>query len=420
MALATPVGRSGVATIRISGKDAHLQLDKIFEGKSELKPAKMCFGKVVCKEFCDRVLAVKFFAPNSFTGEHVCEIHCHGSPVVYSGIIQELLDNGCTMAERGEFTRRALLNGKLDLLQAEGVYDIVQADTVAQVVQSNMLLDGALSLKVNELQAQLLSCLAGIEVALDYPEEDLELDTKQQLRQKLSCLSEETSLMLTDYQQSRLIRDGVKVVLVGEPNVGKSSLFNALLGFERAIVDSIAGTTRDVIQDSYVYNAVKFVLSDVAGLREAIDNIEKQGVQRAKIQVQDADVLLCLDHHFESDDRAVLIDNKADLDTTKLHDNRLPVSAMTGFNIDKLKLKVYNKIIHLPKNSVTINNLRQYNALRQAHDSIELALRALHTTTLDCIAVDVRKAWESVRSLTGQAIVEEVLDTIFSQFCVGK
>lgn len=451
VALSTPIGRSGVAVIRISGAEAHAQLDRIFVRSSSASASSistnntsdratnntsdvsvcdtsvnkrehrlMSYGKVVCKEFYDNVLAVKFFSPHSYTGEHTAEIHCHGSPVIYGGIVAELIHNGCRMAERGEFTQRALLNNKLDLLQAEGINDVIHADTVAQVVQSNTLVDGMLSLKVAELETTLLNCVASIEVALDYPEEDLELETQAQLKARLSTVLGVVDAMLADYNHSRLIRDGVKVVLVGVPNAGKSSLLNAMLGYERAIVDSTAGTTRDVVQDSYVYDNIKFILSDTAGLRDTEDRIEHQGVQRAMVQVEDADVLICLDQNFEKDARAILVDNKSDLRDTILHDDRLHISAKTGYNIDKLKQQVYNKSIQKPQNTTAINNLRQYNAMQQARTSIALALSELYNTTLDCIAIDVRHAWESIKSLTGQAMTDDILATIFSQFCVGK
>jgi tRNA modification GTPase len=344
------------------------------------------------------------------------------------------------MASRGEFTRRALLNGKLDILQAEGILDVIQADTTAQVVQSSMLVEGVLSIKVQGLQDRLLECIASIEVALDYPEEGLEYDTRQQLRVKLLDLQRDISDMLLDYKRGRLIREGVKVVLAGQPNVGKSSLLNAMLGYDRAIVDSTPGTTRDVVQDAYVYNGVKFVIVDTAGIRDTSNNIERQGVMRTHVSIQDADVVVCFDEHYETDERSILVRNKCDLDNMvqldKSHNlrqsavakayscacarDRLPISAKTGHNIDKLKDIVYNTTIQSTPKSATISSLRQYNALIQAESSVRLALDALDTVSLDCIAVDVRAAWASVKNLLGQAVTDDILDSIFEQFCVGK
>ncbi|MCL1944636.1 MAG: tRNA uridine-5-carboxymethylaminomethyl(34) synthesis GTPase MnmE [Firmicutes bacterium] len=425
VALATPQGRGGVAIVRISGVDAHLHLDKIFETKYNQVYRKLYHGKVVCKDFCDSAMAVKFVAPYSYTGENVAEIHCHGSPIVTTGILQQLIDNGCFVAEKGEFTKRALLNGKLDLLQAEGVLGIINADTTAQVVQSNLLLDGALSIKIDALQTRLLDCIASIEVALDYPEEGLELDTVAQLQDKLTSIQTDIYNMLADYKRARLIKDGVKVVLLGKPNVGKSSLLNALVGYERAIVDSVEGTTRDVVEDSFAYNGVKFLVYDTAGVRDTDNLVEQQGVQRTHIQAKDGDILVCFDEYMANDIRSVLVSNKCDLNKNIQkkdieNSDRLFISAKNGINIDKLKSILYNKSIHSTPNHAVINTIRHYNSLRQAYDSIELALSSLHSVTLDCIAIDVRQAWESVKSLTGQAITDDILETIFSQFCVGK
>lgn len=423
VAIATPHGRGGVSIIRISGEQAHVQLDKIFVTKFKLEHKLMCLGKVATTEFEDHAMAVKFFAPQSFTGEDVAEIHCHGSPVLCQGIVQQLINNGCSMAERGDFARRAVLNGKMDLLQAEGIIDRIDAHTNAQIAQSSYLLDGVLSQKVNKMQDDILVCLASCEVAMDYPEEDLDYETKSQLTQKLTHLSGQIDVLLQGYKQGKLIKDGVKVVLAGNPNAGKSSLLNALLGFDRAIVDSNAGTTRDTIRDEYLYKNIKFILSDTAGLRATNNKVEAQGIQRTKAEIDNADIIICLDDNYSTDKRSILVLPKSDnidkicqSDSTK----RLPISSHTGYNIDILKQSIYQKSLGTQVDYNTISNLRHYQALQLAYDNIQFALQNMNNVTLDCIASDIRASWVALKSLTGVALTDDIVDTIFSRFCVGK
>ncbi|MDR3022223.1 MAG: tRNA uridine-5-carboxymethylaminomethyl(34) synthesis GTPase MnmE [Clostridiales bacterium] len=418
--VATPPGRGGVSIVRISGSRSHRILQNIFVSDKPLSFRELTFGKVKTEHFEDSVLAVIFCAPHSYTGENIAEIHCHGSPIVVECILQSILNQGCKMAQRGEFTRRAVLNGKMDLIQAEGIIDRIDADSTQQIVQSGYLLDGALSQQVNDLQSVLLDCLARCEVALDYPEENLDFDIKNQLQLKLTGIAAVIDAMLDGYRRGRLIKEGVRVVLAGSPNVGKSSMLNALLGYDRAIVNEKPGTTTDVIRESYQYNGVKFILSDMAGLRQAKANIEKQGVQRSFVEIESADVIVCFDHHFADDSRSILITNKADLQQTTVSKFRLGVSAKYGLNIDNLKQLVYNKSIGQNRQSAVLNNMRHFDALKSAKHSVHLALDALHITTLECVSIDIKAAWVAVKSLTGLALTEQILDEIFSRFCVGK
>lgn len=426
-AISTPVGRGAISVVRMSGKGSIEIAKSLFKNMPE-KANELKLGRFNGKNFSDQAMCVYFSSPRSYTGEDMVEFQMHGGYAVANAALKTLLNNGCRLAEHGEFTKRAYLNGKMNLANVEGVMDIIDAESVTAAENGYKMLTGALDGKISELQDKLTDLLAQIEVALDYPEEDLEYVTKEQIKDALSEVKQKTQNLLDTSSKGRIIKNGVNIAIVGKTNVGKSSLLNTLVGYDRAIVTDIEGTTRDTLSESYVYRDVKFNFIDTAGLRKTSDVVENIGIERSKKAVENADIVLLVydgekvDGEYEEiakNPKTIKVFNKADI---KNHGNDvLSVSAKTGENVEKLKEVIYEKIKlgNISSSDVMITNARHIDCLNRALKSLDRANEVIDET-LDCISLEIREGWQALGEITGATANEEVVNRIFEKFCVGK
>lgn len=449
-AIATPQLPSAIGILRLSGPDTLRALDCVFRAGNgrpagEQTPRRMVLGDLLDQDgsVLDHVLCVRFAAPNSYTGEDCAELHCHGSPVVLNAGLTALFAAGCRQAGGGEFTRRAFLNGRLDLIQAEAVADLIDAETAEAAKNAAHQLDGALSRSIGDIYDALMALTARFYAVVDYPDEEIEdvqrgemLDTLRTARQALEAL-------LATFSRGQLLKLGVPAVILGRPNAGKSSLLNALLGYDRAIVTDIAGTTRDTVEERVLVGGVLLRLTDTAGIRDSGDRIEALGVARSRQAAQRAALaLLVLDGSQEltaEDEQAMaaardvphllVLVNKRDLpqrlDIGRLadrFDNVLSISAQTGAGLDTLAEAVaaLYPAGEAPAGEM-LTNARQADAVSRALSAVSEAQSALCTgMTPDVVLTDCEAALEALGELNGKRIREDLVDTIFSRFCVGK
>lgn len=394
-------------------------------------PRTMYLGELNCGEFCDNAMAVWFRAPNSYTGEDMVEFHTHGGIAVTEGALNSCIRAGARLAHAGEFSKRAFLNGKMSLSEAEGVIGMINAESSAQAGAEYALMSGGLSMTARQMQDSLTDMLASIEAELDYPEEvDSEMSLSALLTQ-ISGLLNRTQGLLATRRTGQYITDGIKVAIAGRANAGKSSLLNRLLDFERAIVTDIAGTTRDTISESYIYKGVKFLITDTAGIRDTDSDIERLGIQRSYMSIKAADIVL---HVFEDDDSAsdeeisrqsdgkplLRVRNKSDLIRNAASDTAdIMVSALTGEGIDGLKERIYSTFIDsgLVGGGILLTNARHYSALT---DTAQALTSALLPDSVELIAFDLKSAWDSLGEITGETVSELIIDRIFAKFCLGK
>ena len=428
---ASAVG-GAIAVIRISGPQAAqtvgvLSAD-ITQTPRELRFVRVCAGG----ETLDDGMAVFFRAPRSYTGEDMVELHCHGGSQTVQRILALLSSCGFRPAEGGEFTRRAFLNGKMDLAQAEAVMDVINAGAEQSLKAALAQLHGGVSREVGAVESLLLDALSGIDAAIDYPEE-AEADAYAALPEQLCAAQARVAALIAGGRQGRVLRDGLRVVILGRPNVGKSSLLNALLGQDRAIVTNAAGTTRDVLDERTSIGGVPVRLVDTAGIRETLDEAERIGVDRAREALRLADVVLVvLDGAapLTAEDRAllaetdgccrILLQNKCDLPAAPqsgLPDSAMPVSAKTGEGLSALRERILALAAPNRADAVCITNERHLHALERAQAMLGAAAAARE---LDCIATDLRAALHHLGSITGTDVDDSVIDRIFSRFCVGK
>ncbi len=440
-AIATPAGKGGVAIIRISGKNPLDLAAQMFTpiGKtpvSDFQPYHMYAGNIDGGTFTDFGLCVYFKAPHSYTGEDIIEFQCHGGENIARGILKRAFTLGARSAEKGEFTKRAFLNGKLSLSSAEGVADMINAESDAEVRAGYQLYSEKLTKAVKEMQAQLTTALAKIDVTIDYPDE-FEEDLDQEVREVLSALkTAHTALdeLSKQYAVGKKIKSGVTVAICGKPNTGKSSLLNTLLGYDKAIVSNIAGTTRDAVEGTMEIDGKKFNLYDTAGVRDSGDTIESIGIQRAQAIIQSADVAVFvadLTQGVSQEDIRVLdmlkgkpiikIINKADLlhDATD-NDADVMVSTVTGEGIAKLKRKLCEMSFGNSLHEAFLIEERHYSVLLRAKSALESAMIACETSPLELVAVDVKQAWDALGEITGETATESIIGEIFAKFCVGK
>ncbi len=425
-AISTPIGRGAISIVRMSGKGVIELAAKMFSVFPSA-PGMLKLGTLNAGSFCDKAMCVYFKAPSSYTGEDMVEFQLHGGYAIANGVLKNCIERGCRLADNGEFTRRAYLNGKMNLANVEGVMDMIDAESVAAVENGYKMLTGKLDGKIFALQDKLTDLLAQIEVALDYPEEDLEYVTNEQIIATLSEVLDGVSAMLDSVSTGRMIKNGVDVAIIGRTNVGKSSLLNALVGYDRAIVTDIEGTTRDTLHESYIYGDVKFNFIDTAGLRRTDDVVESLGIERALKAAEKADVILLVADgkvpreylQIQKDKRTIVVYNKNDVN--RYAEGDVSVSAKTGDNIESLKKLIYNKVKlgNISSADVVITNVRHADCLRRAADGIKRSL-SLISETLDCIALEVREAWQALGEITGTSASEDVVDRIFEKFCVGK
>ena len=446
-AIATPVGEGGIAVIRVSGRDAITKVNNAFSGKdlNKVDSHTVHFGKIVddLNLPVDEVLATVFKSPRSYTGEDTIEISCHGGVLVTQKVLETILATGVRAAEAGEFTQRAFLNGKMDLDQAEAVADIIHAKSVKAVDAAHQQLEGRLGEHVKNFRQQIIDATAMVELELDFIEEDVEFANKDQLMKLLVDVSAEIESLLDTYETGRLVKDGVKTVLIGRPNAGKSTLLNTLVGTDRAIVTDIAGTTRDTIDVDWNYEGLLFKLIDTAGLRETEDVVEAEGVKRSQQAFENADLVIYLkdlSHPFTSDEKEevaefqkksgetpfILIGTKADieLDYGWRTEFDIKISAKIGDQIEDLKSLLKQRALenkHYDASSLLVTSTRHRDALKKANEQVQAAINGLKLgMTGDFLSIDLRAALNELGTITGEITNEHILDSIFSRFCIGK
>ena len=436
-AISTAPGTGGIAVIRVSGQDSIRIADTIFRGRTSLQEAKagtVHFGRIEREnEVLDEVLCSVFRAPHSFTGEDTIEIACHGSLYIQQQLLRWLIDAGCCAAEPGEFTRRAFLNGKLDLTQAEAVADLIAAQSKAEKDLALSQLRGSVSNELAALRERLLHFTSLIELELDFADhEELEFADRSELTALAEEIETKLSNLIASFRTGNAIRNGIPVAIVGAPNVGKSTLLNALLGEQRAIVSDIQGTTRDTIEDMLILDGITFRLIDTAGLRETDDMLENMGIERSRQAVERAQIVISV---LERGIPEVILDNtagqtvikvynKADLltpDERKKITEGLCVSAKMG-EIELLK----NALVQVAKESmnssaVMLSNARHYEAIKRAHEAIVRVQEGLaENLSGELLSLDLQDCLSALGEVTGQITNQEVLQNIFSKFCIGK
>ncbi|KAF0151109.1 MAG: tRNA modification gtpase trme [Ignavibacteria bacterium] len=443
VALATPNGVGAISVIRVSGPNSISSVDKVFLGKKKLADCTshtIHYGKIIDAygETIDDVLVSIFLNGQSFTGEDSIEISTHGSPFVAQKVISILLNEDVRLAEPGEFTKRAFLNGKIDLAQAEAVADVINSRTEVSLRGARNQLDGILSSKIDYLREKLIQTSSLIELELDFAEEDIQFMSMPEIVKNLEEISDELDQLLSTFSFGKVIRDGVNVALVGPPNAGKSSLLNYFLKEARAIVSEVPGTTRDIIREDLFIDGILFRLSDTAGIRATDDHIEKEGVFRSRNALKEADIVLFLNDttiefsenlyqeilELNHKERVVSVGNKVDLEKPHNENYDVLISAKTGEGIEKLFAKL--KEVALGSSSYTektaiVTNIRHFEALKKANESIESAMNSIKEgLTGEFISVDLRNAVSSLGEIIGIITADDILNNIFSKFCIGK
>lgn len=437
-AISTAAGAAGVAVIRISGENPLSVAEKMFRpaGKTAVKdfiPNMMYPGEIDAGEFKDFGLCVYFKAPKSFTGEDTVEFHSHGGIAIAQGILKRVITLGARLAEHGEFTRRAFLNGKLSLASAEGLIDMINAESVAGVKAGYSLYREKLTSQVSEMQNELTAALSQIDADMDFPEEGLEETSRKEVKAALEQTVFETDKLLATFRSGSRVKNGVKVGIVGKPNTGKSSILNALLGFDKAIVSDIPGTTRDIVEGSLTINGVRFLFFDTAGIRDAEDRIESFGVALSKKVLEESDVLLFVVaadglgkedeavYSLVKDKNVIFAVNKTDKSDYKDSRADIYLSAKTGYNLEELKSMLYDRTVGtVDLNGDFLCEERHYNALTRAKELLVSALCSVDTVPLDVLAVDITSGWRALGEISGKTASEDIIDDIFSRFCVGK
>ena len=442
VANATPLIPSAVGIIRISGEKAFDIGKKLFPLKKEPQERKVYFGNIVDRKgnVIDEGLIVFFKAPRSFTGEDVVEIYPHGSVPVIRRIISEAIALGARMAQPGEFTKRAFFNGKIDLTQAEAIADLIEAKTEKASQAAVNLLEGKLSKQVKQLRNSLLEIVSLIEAELNFPEDVEEIDFDM-VKQTLKNVISQIEKLMATYKKGELIREGIKLAIVGRPNVGKSSLFNALVGYERAIVSEYQGTTRDFIEESFSIQGIPVKLLDTAGIRETQDKIEKIGIEKALEKIQEADIVLFVFDASEGiteedlkiyqlvkDKNPIIVGNKSDLILDKSSQKYyfkdiIFVSSKTQENLNKLEEKILQTLNLIEDSDTDIYiNLRHYEALKKAKQILQEVLNNIenYRDHKEILMLELTEAEKYLEEITGEITTEDVLGNIFSKFCIGK
>lgn len=441
-AISSPIGAGGIGIVRVSGNDALGIADAIFNFGKETsrvrargqniiqhwEPLRMNFGTFVAEDFCDRGYAVYFPAAQAYTGEDTVEFYLHGGVRIMRGALDALIAEGASLAEHGEFTKRAFLAGRLTLADAEGVIDMINADSAAALRAAYRLMDGNVARAVNEIFEELQTVIAGLEATLDYPEET-EDEVLPSLGSSIDECLKKVNGLLNSASRGRIVKHGINAVLAGGVNAGKSSLMNAMLKEERAIVADIAGTTRDTVEDSFEYNGVRINLVDTAGIRESDDRIEAQGVARARRAIDGADVILhVIDKTNPSPDeldfygkRVFTVFNKCDVAGFAIPRMAYTfgVSAKTGEGVEALVRAICELYSEGSAGGEIITNERHISALTAAKRALENAKNSL-CYTVDCTLIDLRSAYDELGQITGKTATEDIVDEIFSKFCVGK
>jgi tRNA modification GTPase len=448
VALSTPPGRSGIGVVRISGNSA-LQLARSILHDPDFKPEP---NRVLLRsiydpdtlEIIDRTLVTFFRSPHSYTGEDVVELSCHGSPPLLLRVLDSLLFFGARAAEPGEFTMRAVANGRLNLTQAEAVHDLIEAQTHSAVRQAARQLGGELSTRLQPIKDALLEIIVPLESSLEFVEDDLPDDIARNIAEKLSSLSIIVDEMADSFRRGRLLKEGLRVALIGRPNVGKSSLFNKLLSSDRAIVTEIPGTTRDTISEVINIEGIPVLITDTAGVRSSQDRIEELGIERTRRAIADADLILVILDGSQplieedkkiireaSENQCVIILNKSDLEGFCINNAQqigenlvpIPVSAKTGRGLDVLCSEIVKPFSsnHLDENSFVITNARHYDLLRRTSDALYSSKDLIRqSVSEELILAKLYEALRFLGEITGETTPEDILSQIFSAFCIGK
>ena len=442
VAISTGASSGAISIVRMTGTESVNIADQIFctrknQKPSSFEPRKLVLGTLVTQNFNEQAMCVIFKGPKSYTGEDMVEFQCHGGTQIASGIMKECLAHGARIATNGEFTKRAFLNGKMSLASAEGMIDMINAESDAEVRAGFNLLSGDLNKLAVFAQDELTDVLSEIEVSFDYPEETIEYITKANVLARLSDLSKKIDDVLATASAGKLIKSGINAVIVGRPNVGKSSLLNTLLQKERAIVTDVAGTTRDTIEDTFLLGDVKINLTDTAGIHSTDDKVEKIGVDKAKNLIKQADIILFLvdsSREFSNEDQEIfdsikntkhlVLKTKSDLKEVlnKSFENEISISTESGEGIETLKNKILEmvELSNISGGSVIITNERHKEALSRASKSLKNAVNAVTNQTLDLISIDIKDAYFAIGEITGTTTSEEIIDSIFKKFCLGK
>ena len=448
-AISTAYGEGGIGIVRMSGSRSYEILSDIFDNIDKVENRKLTYGHIRDPRdgrTVDEVLVAYMKAPHTYTGEDVVEINCHGSMVALRKILDITLKEGASLAEKGEFTKRAFLNGKIDLSQAEAVIDLIKASSSSGYDVALSQLDGSFGKNISEIRQKLVDILVDITVNIDYPDEDIEEILYENLRKNIFKIKEDIDYLISTSDTGRILKDGIKIAIIGKPNVGKSSLMNRLLMENRAIVTDIPGTTRDVIQENMMIRNIPVILIDTAGIRETDDKIEKIGIEKSKETFNDADLILFLlnsgdvitDEDYSIMNRVanknvLVLLNKSDMDR-KIETDRikeilrdktfLDTSMETGQGVEELK-DIIEKMVYKGNlkqdNSLIVTNARHLNLLRDASAFLEDSLKSIESNQpLEFIEIDVKNTYDDLGAILGEEVGDDILNEVFSRFCLGK
>ncbi len=438
VAISTSLAPAGVAVVRLSGDSPLSVAEKMFKPVGKIKvcdfePNKMYPGEIVCDNFTDFGLCVFFKGPKSFTGEDIVEFHSHGGVSITQGVLKKALTLGARLATRGEFTKRAFMNGKLSLSSCEGLIDMINSESESAIKAGYYLYREKLTNEVIALQNQLKDALSEIDVDMDFPEEGLEIEAHENVKTILDNVHNKIEKLLSTFSQGAMIKNGVRVGIVGKPNTGKSSLLNALLNYDKAIVSDYAGTTRDIVEGAIDINGVKFNFFDTAGIRSSENEIEMLGVKLSKRILDESDVLLFVvdganvdksdEEIFEEikDKNFIFVVNKIDKSDYKDKRADVYISATNKENIESVRTLLFDRVIgKVDLSGDFLCEERHYYALKNADERIKSAIGNIDKVTLDVLAIDVKDGWDYLGEISGETATEEIIDNIFSKFCVGK
>jgi len=445
-AISTTMGVGAISIIRISGKNSIPIANKVFKGK-DLEKADthtIHYGHIVDKEeIIDEVLVSVMKAPRTFTSENVVEINCHGGVATTNKVLELILNHGARLAEAGEFTKRAFLNGRIDLVEAESVMNLISSKSESNRKVAIQGLSGHVSQIIRNLRQEILELLASIEVNIDYPEyEDVEVMTNKKITPKITEIKKKINKIINESENGKILSNGIKTIIVGRPNVGKSSILNRLLDEEKAIVTDIEGTTRDTVEGHITLNGVSLNIIDTAGIREAKDVVEKIGVEKSLSLIEEADLIILVLNNNEKltkedykildackNKKTIVVINKNDLDR-KIDSKQIKYKDIIYTNtidldgIEKLKEKIIElfNLNELSQNDYAcLNNIRQISLAKEAYHILEEVEKGIQEEVpIDMVEIDIKRAWEKLGEIIGETYTEELIDQLFSQFCLGK